>query len=280
MLVIAVDNNVTYSKEGTFPTLSTVSFAVERKQALLIDLARSRGCQMSLLLRNSETAANRDEKYKIDDVLKMLQDEGNGAQIGGPGSTLNEPDGIAKGAPAEPRKGPAPKGDPKEPPAAHEDPKPDTVKVLVATKDFPAGIAITKDMAADFRLVELPRGLAEGAFPEISEELLGKELKYALAKGHWITGALVGDPTLKPRSERFEFFPPKDEPKADLPVPGDKPRRNIHDVLMHTPSGSRVFRYEEHHPGQWRLLGEISPTDRDPKPQAAPESKQAEKRID
>jgi Flp pilus assembly protein CpaB len=283
MLVIAVDNNVTYSREGTFPTLSTVSFAVDRKQAMLIDLARTRGCQMSLLLRNTENKENqeRDTKYKIDEVLAMLQDVGNSAQIGGPGMQPIE-DGLKSTPPGAAKVDPKNPADPKtaiEPPKAADPPKPETVKVLVATKDIPAGTRITKDLAADMRLIELPKALADEAFGELSDVLLGKELVHGLAKNQWITGALVGDPTLKPKSDRYEFFPPKDEPKAE-PVVGDKPRRNHHDVIIHGVSGSRVFRYEEIRPGEWRLVGEMSPTDRDAKPQAGPEGKQQERQVD
>jgi Flp pilus assembly protein CpaB len=277
MLILAVDNNTAFSKEGTFPTLNTVSLAVNRKQAMLLELAKARGCTMSLLLLNTDN--KRDEKYKIDDVLKMLQDDGNQVQIGGPSSSKPEDGDIVK-TPPEPKQPPsgAPKVEPKAP--VVEGPKvPETVKVLVATKDIPAGTRITKDLAGDMRLIDLPRSLADEAFGELSDDLLGKELVHGLAKNQWITGALVGDPTLKPRSERFEFFPPKDEPRPE-PVAGDKVRRNHHDVILHTASGSRVFRYEEFRPGEWKLVGEVSPTDRDPRPQAGPEGKQPEKRID
>lgn len=279
MLVIAVDNNVAYGKEGTFPTLSTVSFAVDRQQALLIDLARQRGCQMSLLLLNPETK-ERNEKYKIEDVLKMLQDENNGAQIGGPGQ---ETDGIV-------RKGSKPKGEPKDPENPEtpeppkEAPKPETVKVLVANEELSAGTQITKDLASKFRVIELPKALAEGAFGEITDELIGKQFVHGLGKNQWITGALVGDPTLKPKSDRFEFVPPKDEQKAE-PVVGDKPRRNHHDVTISTTSGSRTYRYEEITPGKWKLVGEVPAGGLDPDARAdgnnaKPELKQPEKRID
>jgi len=272
MLVVAVDTQTTYSDKGTFPTLNTVSFAVDRKQALLLALAKSRGCSLELLLRHPEKKD--DEKYKIEDVLKMLQDNGNSATIGGPESQPVEDGALARGTPkGEQPKGEQPKneGEKVEQPAPA--PKSDTVRVLVAAEELPVGTTITKDLAAKFRTVELPKGLAEGAFPEITEELLGKEFKHGLGKGQWITGSLVGDPSLKPRPERDVFVAPKDEPRAETPA-APSIRRNTHDITLHTPHGSRVYRYVEVNAGEWRLLGEVSPTDR------VPGDKPAAQRVD
>jgi Flp pilus assembly protein CpaB len=271
MLIVAVDNQVAYTNQGTFPTLNTVSLAVDRKQALLLALAKNRGCSLELLLRHPDDHGV-DEKYKIDDVLKMLQDEGNQAQIGGPGSQPQETDGIVKKTP--------PKDDPRTTPAV-EAPKPETVKVLVANEDIPAGTTITKDLADKFHPIDLPKALADGAFGEIAEELLGKQFVHGLGRNQWITGALVGDPGLKPKSEKSEFVPPKDEPGAE-PVPVDKPKRNYHDITLHSTSGSKTFRYEEIKPGEWRLIGEVPPGGFDPESKAdgTPDSKPRDKRLD
>lgn len=275
MLVVAVDNNVAYSKDGTFANLNTVSFAVDRRQALLLELAKSRGCTTSLMLRHPEDKTE-DEKYKIDDVLKMLQDEGGGGTvgIGGPGNQPQDDATHVKNPP--PPKAP-PAGTPKPP----EPPKVETVKILVANKDFPAGTQITKDMAADMKLIEVPKGVADDAFGELTDKLEGKVLKFGLARGQWITGTLVGDPELKPTPERFQFSLPKDEPKADAPIVAEGPKRNVHDVIVHSASGSKVFRYEEHKPGEWRLVGEVDTTGRDAASRAEKQpEKQPEKRID
>jgi len=273
MLVVAVDTQTTYSQNGTFPTLNTVSFAVDRKQALLLALAKSRGCTLELLLRHPEKNSKTDDHYKIEDVLKMLQDAGNSATIGGPqNESPVEPDGgIARGTPKTDT--PKPEHGEKTEKAEQPAPKPETVRVLVAAEELPAGTTITKDLASKFKLVELPRGLADGAFPEISEELLGKVFTHGLGKGQWITGSLVGEPGLKPRPERDVFINPKDDPRVETPSPSI--RRNTHDVTLHTPGGSKVFRYVEINAGEWRLLGEVSPTDRVPadKPEGRHEKK-------
>jgi len=252
MLVVAVDTQTTYTPNGTFPTLNTVSFAVDRKQALLLALAKSRGCSLELLLRHPDKKD--DEKYRIEDVLKMLQDSGNSATIAGPeGSQPLDDGGLARGTPKPEQ------GEKVEPPAPA--PKPDTVRGPVAIEELPPGTTITKDLASKFRTVELPKGLAEGAFPEIADELLGKVFNHGLGKGQWITGSLVGEPGLKPRPERDVFVAPRDGDRAETPA-APSIRRNTHDVTVHTASGSRTFRYVEVNSGEWRLLGEVSPADR------------------
>ena len=72
MLVVAVDTQTTYSKEGTFPSMNTVSFAVKEKEVLLLSLAKSRGCTLDLLLRNTMKSTDADKNYNIDEVIKLL----------------------------------------------------------------------------------------------------------------------------------------------------------------------------------------------------------------
>ena len=77
MLVVAVDTHTAYHKDtnGTFPTMNTVSFAVTEKQALLLSLAKSRGCNLELLLRHPNKTTESDRLYNIDDVIKLLSDD-------------------------------------------------------------------------------------------------------------------------------------------------------------------------------------------------------------
>src|SRR5262249_49914185 len=84
ILVVAVDNQTAYTKDGTFPGMSTVSFAVKEKEALLLSLAKSRGCAIELMLRHpSKTTDEADQAYNIDEVIKLLQDEKEKAGIRG-----------------------------------------------------------------------------------------------------------------------------------------------------------------------------------------------------
>jgi pilus assembly protein CpaB len=66
LLVVAVD--VQSGERG--PEVATVSFAVTKKQALVVALAKQRGCNFDLLLRHP----NKDDAgYSADDVVKLLE---------------------------------------------------------------------------------------------------------------------------------------------------------------------------------------------------------------
>jgi Flp pilus assembly protein CpaB len=70
--ILAVDTTVTPGETG--PSHLTVSFAVEQKQALLLQLARSRECQLSLLPRSGSDVKDGDKSYDIDAVIRMLSE--------------------------------------------------------------------------------------------------------------------------------------------------------------------------------------------------------------
>jgi Flp pilus assembly protein CpaB len=72
VLVVAVDAHTTLGKDGVFPNLNTVSFAVTEKQALLLALAKSQGCGLELMLRNPSRSSEDDRRYDIDSVIKLL----------------------------------------------------------------------------------------------------------------------------------------------------------------------------------------------------------------
>jgi Flp pilus assembly protein CpaB len=75
MLVVAVDAHTTLGKDGPFPTLNTVSFAVTEKQALLLALAKKQGCSLELMLRNPSETPEADKDYDIDRVIKLISNE-------------------------------------------------------------------------------------------------------------------------------------------------------------------------------------------------------------
>jgi Flp pilus assembly protein CpaB len=241
MLVLAVDANTTLpDKNQAFQNLSTVSFAVDRKQALLIKLAQTRGCDLSLLLRNPEDKVNElDKNYDIDKVIKQLADSKNPVQM------ANDPENARKGAPSD-DDAPAPVV---------------TVKVPVALTDIPAGTPITNELIADqakFGTKELPKDLAEDAITDLTP-YVGQEFKTGLGKGQWVTKNLVASTAPKP-GPKSDQADPKPDPEAEK-----APRnRKYYDLGIHSPSGTRYFRYEEVAPGEWRLLGEIRPDQRQP----------------
>jgi Flp pilus assembly protein CpaB len=261
MLVLAVDASTTYPNTGAaFQNLSTVSFAVDRKQSLLIKLAQARGCDLSLLLRNpDEKVTENDKNYDIDKVIKQLQDEKiRSAVVDEDGESVKKSGTDEQPGETPARPAPAAKG---------------TVKVPVALVEIPAGTEITADLIADkekFGLKELPKELAEDAATDLTP-FVGKVFRSGLGKGQWVTPNLVGGAEPKP-GPRDELSQPKggpDEPAR--PVAG----RRTHDVAVHTASGTKYFRYEETKPGEWRMLGEVRPGPRpaEPQPSADPEKK-------
>ncbi|MBX9579319.1 MAG: Flp pilus assembly protein CpaB [Gemmataceae bacterium] len=257
MLVLAVDNQVIIPKEGSFQSVNTVSFAVDRRQALLIKLALARSCEISLLLRNPEDKdPPEDAGYDIDAVIKLLQDDKTKAEV------RDDGEGVA-------------------PPPA---PKPETVAVPVAVADIPAGTVLTADLFADpkaFAPKELPKDLAGDALSEFGP-YLGQTFKSGLGKGQWATAGLIGPAEPKPGA-KDAFTPPKeavvkDPPKpAETSKPAPKPAaRKTHEVAVHTSSGTRVLRYEEVSPGVWRQQAGTAPAARAPQPETPP----ADRRVD
>lgn len=73
VLVVAVDTQA-IAKDGPLPSVYTVSFAVKEKEALLLALAKQRGCHLSLLLRNPDKIAGADKNHDIDKVSKFLSE--------------------------------------------------------------------------------------------------------------------------------------------------------------------------------------------------------------
>lgn len=245
MLVLAVDGNVVNAEKGVYPTLSMVSFAVDRKQALLIKLAQARNCDMSLLLRNpDEKEYQIDKGYDIDQVTKLLQDNKNKATIANP----SEEGGIAR------KDSPESEG-----PMATVPAKMEMVKVPAAAEDIPAGTQITNDLiAAKFKLIELPKDLAADAVTDLAALAGNKQvLRHGLGKGQWVTKSLFGSAQ------------PKDSPKDlfNLPKPDPKKTR---DIAIHTATGTKHFRYEEVAAGEWKLMGEVNLNEK-PKTPPAPE---------
>ena len=144
-------------------------------------------------------------------------------------------------------------------------PKPETDKVLVATGYIAPGTEITNDLLAEkFAEIELPRGLADGAVNP--KNYPGKFVKTGLTKGQWLTIEGIADASGKPvPRDQADQPKPDTTPQAGPPVvPVAPARKKYHDVSVHTASGTRVFRYEEVRPGEYRFLGEVSPGARTP----------------
>jgi Flp pilus assembly protein CpaB len=271
MLVLAVDTNTAYADNGVFPSISSVSFAVDRRQALLLELAKTRGCDLSLMLRNPDNKI--EEPYSIDSVEALLQgksdeakviDEGStGAKKSDPFSKLDPDTGTAPNTGTNTR--PAPPVDPSSKPAPKADvavvPTIELVRIPVATGLIAPGTKLTADLLAEkFKEKEYRKGDVELALSMADLRKLvaeDKALVTGLGKGQYVTGEVIGDPEIKPSPrETVEIPKPGPEPTAPpaaTPTPQKRPR---HEVVLHAPGGSKVFVYEEIRDGEWRLIGE------------------------
>jgi pilus assembly protein CpaB len=264
MLVVAVDTNTVGSKEGTYPTMNTVSFAVKEKEALLLDLAKSRGCNLALMLRHPSKSTEGDRKYNIDEVIKLLSDEQNPGGIKG-ASGENIEHGGGTTTPVTPVKpaGPETPVSPVKPvdPGFAPPPSIAVIKVLVAKEDIAPNTDVTADLIKDkFEEKDLPKDFAADALTDF-EKAYGKALKNGVAKGQWVTWSMVGLPTPKP-SPQDGFIAPKPgqtetptQPSVVKPVV----KKKIHDVAVHTPAGTMIHRYEETANGGWKKVAELTP---------------------
>lgn len=263
MLVVAVGTETAYSKEGTFPNLNMVSFAVKGKEAYLLSLAKTRGCTIELMLRHPGKSTAADKDFDINRVIDKLSDEKEKSLVSAPDTKSGEPTGkptepVPAVTPPKTDMGPPvmplmPQVQPPEPPAAP------MVKVLVAKQDIAPNTEITKDLIAEqFEEKALPKEFAGNAMGDLTEAL-GKFLKTGVAKDQWVTPSMVGLQSSKVRPPE-EFKPkPSVEPKGPSEEPKPVAPRKFHDVTIHTANGTTVLRYEEVAPGKWKKIAELTP---------------------
>jgi Flp pilus assembly protein CpaB len=69
MLVLAVDTQLIYNRDGT-PGPTMISLGVTQEQALLLTLAKQRGCTFEILLRHPDKPL--DQNYDLETVRKYL----------------------------------------------------------------------------------------------------------------------------------------------------------------------------------------------------------------
>lgn len=281
MLVVAVNTQTTYANagdnNGAFPNLSMVSFAVKGKEALVLSLAKTRGCNLELVLRHPETSDANEGNDKLEDVIKLLSDEGNleAKVIGGP----SEGKVKDKTGAADPTVKPA--FEPTVPPTVA--PRFAMVDVLVAKEDLAPNTQITLDLIKEkFEWKEVPKdnALDSGALVQSNyEQALGQAIRNGISKNQWVTWTMVG--LQKPKDSPREFF---FDPKAGLPdaplAPRAVARKNYHDVLVVTNAGATIWRYEILPSGQYKKVAELTPEqaakDPDAPQQGAPDAKKVD----
>lgn len=258
MLVLAVNGQTTIDPNEQSKGVNTVSFAADRKQGLVLELAKGRGCQMSLLLRHPEEKnTENDRQYNIDEIITLLQDDKNPATIANAGTSSSDGNGRRNTEDPAPALKEAPKVEPAPAPVT----KAETVKVPYALVDIKGGTELTADLIGDetvFGTRDLPKDVAGDAITDLST-VTGKVLRSGLGKGQWVTPGLVGLATPKPGPTGEFELPgklPGAEPAPKAVAPAG-PRRATRDVTVHTGTGSKTYRYEEWAPDRWRLVGEV-----------------------
>lgn len=231
MLVIAVNTHVTYDDKAAFPDMSMVSLAVDLEEALLLELAKQRGCQLSLLYRHP--GKPRDPNYDMKKVRKLLETATSKTEF----VVTRQPDQENVD---DPNMAP--------PPTA----KPAGVKVLVAIRTIAPNTEITRDLIdSHFVLKELPKEAAEGALADLSP-YIGKALKIGCGEGNTVRESMIGYPDPKP-APVDHFEPPAKPAPATAKAPAG-PARETHDVAIHTSSGTVISRFEKNDKGEWRLV--------------------------
>jgi Flp pilus assembly protein CpaB len=245
MLVIAVNTHVSYESNAAFPDMSMVSLAVDQEEALLLELAKQRGCQLSLLYRHP--GKPRDPSYDIKKIRQLLETTTSKTEFytTQPLSGNDDPDD--------------------QPPAPVTPPpqdKPAGLKVLVARETIAPNTEITADLIEKMFVVkELPKDAAEGALADL-RPYIGKALKVGCGEGNTVRESMIGYPT--PKVAPPEHFDPPVKPgpqdKAP-PVTTPKPTREVHDVAIHTTSGTQINRFEKTESGEWKLVKVLTPQD-------------------
>jgi len=289
MLVVAVDTHVAYDKNGVFPSMNTVSFAVKEKEALLLALAKQRGCNLELMLRHPQKSDTADKNYNIDEVIKLLSDERNQAKIfGGDGADDTEGNKKDPASPTvKPPVGPGtpgtPGGDPGSAVAPPPNAKPELIQILVAKHDIAPNTDVTADLIKEaFETKELPKNFAWDAYTDLTPAL-GRALKTGVAKGQWVTPAMVGLQSSKV-GPQDTWSPPKPDPtqpnlNSKPPTPPVVKKKTI-DVTIHTAHATKVVRYEEVEPGKWKQIAELTPEQAAKDGDKAPKGTAEEKKVD
>jgi Flp pilus assembly protein CpaB len=270
MLVVAVNREVQIPQgNGTFDTVSTISLAVDREQALLIHLSKQRQVLLSLVLR-SQNKKPVDEKWVVADVIKLL--EGDNVERGGKPAKTNNGDNTPR------HRNDDESGDER---------KVETVKIPVAKEDVAAGTMITEDLIKEkFNQVEVPAPAPENAVTDL-KEFINRSLLNGVAANQWVPKKFIGTPDPKPQPQEGVTQGSKPGPSVDPVKPAEvtqaKPARKTHDVVVQSTNGTRTFRYEEANPGEWKYTGEVfkdgpkaDAADQPKAPEAKPEAPKAD----
>ena len=248
MLVLAVDGSSTITSDTPVSTsVGTVSFAVTSSTAELLHAAKTRGCNMRLVLVGQTPMISDTPPLTDKQLWALLAD-----------MPLSEDRGGSDGGP---------------------DPKPaksDTVKLVVAREDIPAGTQLTPEVIDTlFEMKEFAKPAPPNGIEDVRPST-GKFVTKDLAAGQFLPKSFLGGD-------------PRPQPKEELP-PAEKETPPVyHDVTITTGSGTKTVRYQVLPNGNTKYLGEVKASgapdkvpaaddkDADDKPAAKPAPKAAPK---
>ena len=259
-LVLNVNHDMTNNKNGVYADLNQVGFALTRKQAVLLELARARGCTLTIKLRNEKRTAEEDAKYSIEETIKLLEDPQNPlvTRTGDDKNPEARKTDTTDVKPVTPGVTPAD-------PAYAPPPSIALIKVLVATRDVEPNTLLTNDLIKEaFVWRDLPKDFAGDAVLDFTELLGGnKAFKTGVSKNQWVTYTMLGLPNPK-ASPQETFVPTKPGPETGPtpPVTVVSPpvtKRKFIDVAVHGASGTIIHRYEEQPNGKVKKIAELTP---------------------
>ncbi len=261
MKILAVDAQTGAQPNQAAMAYGSVSFAVTKKQSMILKLATERGAALSFLKPSSEgTDPYPDNVPKgEEEVWKLLESEFGNAD----------------------------KSD------DNETKKPTKIPVAIFQADLPAGTQITEELLAD---ASKKIGMVEVSIPQPKgtidnprdKKYLGKFLKRDVSQGQLLLEDLLEETYKKPTEVAKGKPAPPDgstEKTPDPTIPDDiTPDVPVfHDMTIQTATGARTFRYQVLRNGKYKFMG-LAPVDNGPttempepkKKEPAPEPKKGD----
>jgi pilus assembly protein CpaB len=258
VLVLAVDGSASPSLESnSIPTMSMVSFAVKRNQWELLHGAKTRNCNMRLVLTNPKDSEKLPEDAATDQELWTLladMDEKEKQAGDGGGKTPPAPENTK---PAE-----------------------DKVKLAVAREDLAAGTELTPELITEkFEMKEFTKPAPANGIENL-RDYTGKFLTKDLAEGQFVPKSFLGkNPKTAPKVAPSDDTTNKEGDTTPAPKVEEKKEPEAppvyHDVVIQTASGTRKLRYQVMPNGEYVFRGEAPATSYEP----APEDKKDEKKA-
>ena len=243
MLVLAVDgSSVIQTENPVNATVGTVSFAVTEETSKLLHAAKTRGCNMRLILVGQTPMVSEEKPLTHKQLWALLAD-----------TPVNDAVGDAETKPK----------------------KDDTVKLVVAREDVPAGTQLTQEVIDTlFEMKEFAKPAPANGIENVRESA-GKFVTKDLVAGQFLPKSFLGaDPKAKAAPPEGSSSKEATEEPLVKKVPETPPV--FHDVTITTGNGTKKIRYQVFPNGDYKYLGEVAVAaapDKVPAPADKPEPK-------